>query len=245
MVHDNRRNFTQKPDWIEFDGKNFFFKIARKSSTSMWYFYVQMAGGEEEAKLYTVIIHVFKASAGVDGKNSQRFIGDVCPIDTEGLDTAAEAGYCCVLADGQMKKNFNEGLAGGEKKYSFSVNVKIQVEEVTLREATPQTESGMIQTGGSGGVEAISDQTDMDGLRILRRELSPLNLAQNSSQALPRPSSPIIPPERAAGPSGPRPSRPILNLNTSSDTTSDEELVQAVAGVPSVGTRVSRTRRHS
>ena len=65
------------------------------------------------------------------------------------LDTAAEAGYCCVLTDAQMKKLFTEGLAGGDKKYSFSVKVKIEVVELIRREVTTQTPIGMIEVGGS------------------------------------------------------------------------------------------------
>jgi len=250
IFDDNRGNLVLKPDGIEFDGKNFFFKVIRRSSVSMWYFYVQMAGGEEEAKLYTATIHVFKTSAGVDGKNSHRFIGEVCPIDKEGLDTAAEGGYCCVLTDAQMRRLCPEEPAEEDRKYTFSVKVKVDVEDLTPREVVPQTENldRMIQTGGSDrGVEASSDQAGRNGLRIVRRgrELSPLNLAQNSSQVLPRPSSPILA-GTVAGPSHPRPIQPVLFHNTSSDTTSDEELVLAVSGDLSY-TRVSRPRprRHS
>ena len=42
-----------------FNGKNFFLKMMRKGRKSMWFFYVQMAGSEEEAKLYTVTIQIF------------------------------------------------------------------------------------------------------------------------------------------------------------------------------------------
>ena len=36
-----------------------------------------MAGSEEEGQAYTATIFVFKTSAGIDSKNSHRFIGEV------------------------------------------------------------------------------------------------------------------------------------------------------------------------
>ena len=42
-------------------------------------------------------IYMFRTSLWLDGKNSNRFIGDICPIDLVSTARAAEAGYCCVL----------------------------------------------------------------------------------------------------------------------------------------------------
>eukprot|EP00092_Neocalanus_flemingeri_P030113 GFUD01032691.1.p1 GENE.GFUD01032691.1~~GFUD01032691.1.p1 ORF type:complete len:637 (+),score=160.30 GFUD01032691.1:48-1958(+) len=126
---DNRRNSTWRPDGITFDGKNFFLKITRKGKKAMWYFYVQMAGSEVEAKQYTATIYVFRTSVGVDGRNSHRFIRDICHIDLVSTDRAAESGYCCELTDAQMKRVL--GLRGTDKKFRFTVEVWIETREDT------------------------------------------------------------------------------------------------------------------
>ena len=126
---DKRKNSTWTPDGISFDGKNFFLKITRKNSK--WYFYVQMAGSEEEARKYTARIYVFKTGGlGVDSRNFYRFFGDICPIDLVCTERAAESGYCCVLTDAQMKRIFAEGHSRKTyKRFRFSVEVRIEIED--------------------------------------------------------------------------------------------------------------------
>eukprot|EP00090_Calanus_glacialis_P015484 TRINITY_DN24438_c0_g1_i1.p1 TRINITY_DN24438_c0_g1~~TRINITY_DN24438_c0_g1_i1.p1 ORF type:complete len:751 (+),score=260.97 TRINITY_DN24438_c0_g1_i1:58-2253(+) len=211
---DNRRNSTWRPDGITYDGKNFFLKITRKGKKAMWYFYVQMAGSEADAKQYTATIYVFRTSVGVDGKNSHRFIGDICPIDLVSTDRAAEAGYCCVLTDAQMKRVFTEGPAReADKKFGFSVEVRIESEETDISapvgldaEATNTNEVVVAPGPGSSNLIVVaasqeqepsrrmrvarvrsshSEQVDRDGFRIMRHQ---------------RPSSPLNLARRCAGP---------------------------------------------
>jgi len=200
---DNRRNSTWRPDGITHDGKNFFLKITRKGKKAMWYFYVQMAGSEADAEKYTATIYVFKTSMGVDGKNSHRFIGDICPIDLVSTDRAAEAGYCCVLTDAQMKRVFTEGSSrDSDKKYGFSVEVRIESDGDTSAEAAAVSESindshatpGSSSQGAEGGQDqepnrrirapkvssknvnsrtCDSEQIDRDGFRIMRHQRPP------------------------------------------------------------------------
>ena len=252
---DNRRNSTWRPDGITHDGKNFFLKITRKGKKAMWYFYLQMAGSEEEAKQYTATIYVFRTSVGVDGKNSHRFIGDICPIDLVSTDRAAESGYCCVLTDAQMKRVFTEGPAReADKKFGFSVEVRIEAEEDVSAGAGlaadasegVDTPSVHIQTGAASQEQeparrrvarvrsSHADQVDRDGFRIMRhqRALSPLNLARrNMNRPLTSPPPPGTSADTAGPSSGasymiPR-SRKLLKLShpDSSETSSDEDLV--------------------
>jgi len=212
---DNRRNSTWRPDGITFDGKNFFLKITRKGKKAMWYFYVQMAGSEEEARQYTATIYVFKTSMGVDGRNSHRFIGDICPIDLVSTDRAAEAGYCCVLTDAQMKRVFTEGPnREADKKFGFSVEVRIEAEEESSAELVVESsdanesvimepaaapsqsviaseEQEFTRRSRSGRVRTNDPRTgDIPGFRIMRhqRALSPLNLTRRIAVARPLPS---------------------------------------------------------
>eukprot|EP00092_Neocalanus_flemingeri_P017799 GFUD01019256.1.p1 GENE.GFUD01019256.1~~GFUD01019256.1.p1 ORF type:complete len:572 (-),score=137.83 GFUD01019256.1:36-1667(-) len=224
---DNRTSW--RPNGITFDGKNFFLKISRDCKNAMWYSYVQMAGSEVEAKQYTAIIYVFRTSVGVDGRNSHRFIGDICPIDLVSTDRAAESGYCCVLTDAQMKRVFTEGPSReADKKFGFSVEVRIETEEDTVTgqvvvpadaneslidtpaspyqtPAAPQEQEPARRIRSARVRSSHSEQVDRDGFRIMRhqRALSPLNLARRSTVSRPMASPP--PPGTStdtAGPSG-------------------------------------------
>jgi len=169
---DNRRNSTWRPDGITFDEKNFFLKITRKGKKAMWYFYVQMAGSEADAKQYTATIYVFKTSVGVDGKNSHRFIGDICPIDLVSTDRAAEAGYCCVLTDAQMKRVFTEGSSReADKKFGFSVEVRIESEEeisVAPVGAVAVNASDDVAVPGSSNQIAVAASQEQEPSRRMR-----------------------------------------------------------------------------
>lgn len=101
---DRGRNSLWQPDGLTFDGKNFFFKMTRKGRKGNWFFYVQMAGSEEDCSNYTASIQVFNLKAGIGGRNSHKFTGEVCPVDVTSTEKAAEEGFCQVLSDAQMKK---------------------------------------------------------------------------------------------------------------------------------------------
>jgi hypothetical protein len=135
---DRRRNSTWRPDGLTYDGNNFFLKITRKGKKGNWYFYVQMAGGEEEGAAYTATIFVHRTGAGLDSRNSHRFIGEVCPIDLSSVEAAAEAGCCQILTDAQMRKVFTEGERGNNKKFGFSVRVELS--QATPGEPEPAAE---------------------------------------------------------------------------------------------------------
>ena len=101
---DRGRNSLWQPDGLTFDGKNFFFKMTRKGRKGNWFFYVQMAGSEEDCSNYTASIQVFNLKAGIGGRNSHKFTGEVCSVDVTSTEKAAEEGFCQVLSDAQMKK---------------------------------------------------------------------------------------------------------------------------------------------
>ena len=126
---DRRSNSTWRPDGLTFNGENFFLKITRKGKKSSWFFFVQMAGGEEKCSLYTATIHVYNPKAGVNGRNSFRFIGEVCPINVSSTEKAAEDGFCQVVTDAQMRKLFTDGCHIAEDsqraRYEFGVKVDL------------------------------------------------------------------------------------------------------------------------
>jgi len=126
---DRRRNSTWRPDGLTFDGKNFFLKITRKGRQCSWFFYVQMAGSEQEASLYTATIQVYNPKVGVNGRNSYRFIGEVCSIDVSSTEKAAEDGFCQVVTDAQMRKLFTDGcrLAEDSEKTRYEFGVKVDL----------------------------------------------------------------------------------------------------------------------
>jgi len=157
---DERRNSNWTPDGITFDGHNFFLKITRKGRKSMWYFFVQMAGSEEECSRYKTIIHVYKSEFGINGKQSHRFIGDICPVDIASTDRAAEQGFCQCLTDSQMKRVFTEGaeVRDNERKFGFNVEVKIERED-----SGKDGESGGEEVHGLGVESSIHGQDNNDG----------------------------------------------------------------------------------
>ena len=149
---------------MTFDGKNFFLKITRKGRKGSWFFYVQMAGSEQESSLYTATIHVFNPKAGINGRNSHRFIGEVCPIDVSSTEKAAENGFCQVVTDAQMRKLFCGGshIRGGngdseKTRYEFSVKV-----DLSIAETLPEPASLLSSTEDTGRREeqAASDSDD-------------------------------------------------------------------------------------
>ena len=80
----------------------------RKARKSLWYFFIQMAGTEEECDQYVATLHVFKPANKVGGKFSNRFVTGVCPIDISSTERAAATGYCSLLPDGIMKQMLKE-----------------------------------------------------------------------------------------------------------------------------------------
>jgi len=161
---DRRRNSTWRPDGLIFDGKNFFLKITRKGRKGSWFFYVQMASSEQESSLYTTTIHVFNPKAGINGRNSYRFIGEVCPVDVSSTEKAAEDGFCQVVTDAQMRKLFTggspirDGNVDSEKtRYEFSVMVDLSKAE-TLSE--PASSLSSTEDPGKREEQAASDSDD-------------------------------------------------------------------------------------
>jgi len=236
---DNRRNSTWRPDGITFDEKNFFLKITRKGKKAMWYFYVQMAGSEAQAKHYTATIYVFKTSMGVDGKNSHRFIGDICPIDLVSTDRAAEAGYCCVLTDAQMKRVFTEGSSrDADKKFGFSVEVRIQAESGGgSSSSTPAMASNASKQedipGSSNQVTVEVGQNEEQSRRVRLVRVSVQNVGNRINQREQidrdgfrimrhqRPPSPLNLARRPAGPTV----EAVVTTQDSSDSSSEDDLV--------------------
>ena len=117
------QNFNWKLEGVKYDNKVFFLKVTRKARTGRWFFYVQIVGSEEEASGYTADITVFKPEFGPEGKYSQRYSGDISPIDMETVDGAEEAGYCLTLKDGAMGKFFQKNTTTGENEFSVYLNI--------------------------------------------------------------------------------------------------------------------------
>ena len=117
------QNFNWKLEAVKFDNKVFFLKVTRKARARRWFFYVQMVGCEEEALAYTAAVTVFRPDYGPEGKYSQRYSGDVCPIDMSAVDRAEEAGYCLVLNDAAMGKVFLKNSNSGENEFSVFLNI--------------------------------------------------------------------------------------------------------------------------
>jgi len=116
------QNFNWKLEGVKFDEKVFFLKVTRKARTGRWFFYVQIVGSDTEAADYTADITVFRPDIGPAGKYSQRYSGDVCPIDVDTVDGAEEGGYCLTLKDGAMAKFF---LRNEKQENEFSVHLNI------------------------------------------------------------------------------------------------------------------------
>merc|ERR1712013_965150 len=80
-------------------------KMTRKGRKGNWFFYVQMAASEEDCSNYTASIQVFNLKAGIGGRNSHKFTGEVCSVDVTSTEKAAEEGFCQVLSDAPLKKD--------------------------------------------------------------------------------------------------------------------------------------------
>jgi len=175
---DRRRNSTWRPDGLTFDGKNFFLKITRKGKKCSWFFYVQMAGSEQEASLYTATIQVFNPKVGANGRNSFRFIGEVCAIDVTSTEKAAEEGFCQVVTDAQMRKLFTDGcrLAEGSERTRFEFGVKVDLshhaetlsEPGSSKEDTGRREEQAALDSDNGNESAFAEQWH-NPQRVLRR----------------------------------------------------------------------------
>jgi len=158
----HRRNDSSwRPEGICFNGCNFFVKIVRHGKKGKWFFYVQMAGSEKDAGQYTATISVYNPTAGIDGRNSHRFIGEVCPIDVVNIEAAAEAGYCKILPDEQMKKVFSIEGNTQDRKYGFGVRVELSKEEPLSESAEPRSVESEVNIV-SDEVEAAVGKEAMD-----------------------------------------------------------------------------------
>lgn len=117
------QNFNWKLEAVRFDEKIFFLKVTRKARSGRWFFSVQMVGGQEETDMYGVTIIVLKPEEGPEGKYSQRYSGDICPIDVTTVGDAEDRGLCLTLKDGGMAKFFVKNIVSGENEFSVSVNI--------------------------------------------------------------------------------------------------------------------------
>jgi len=117
------QNFNWKLEGMKFEDRIFFLKVTRKARAGRWFFFVQMVGSLEDTVGYGVTIIVFRPEDGPEGKYSQRYSGDICPIDTSTVDEAEDRGLCLTLKDGGMAKFFVKNTNSGENEFSVLVNI--------------------------------------------------------------------------------------------------------------------------
>jgi len=117
------QNFNWKLEGMKFEERVFFLKVTRKARAGRWFFFVQMIGSLEDTEEYGVTIVVFRPEDGPEGKYSQRYSGDICPIDTSTVDEAEDRGLCLTLKDGGMAKFFVKNSNSGENEFSVLVNI--------------------------------------------------------------------------------------------------------------------------
>jgi len=124
IEREHKGNKAWKIKAMRYDERIFLFKMAKVVDVEgkyKWWFAVQMVGGEEDASRYGVTILVYRTKEGSEGKYSQRYKGDVCPIDIKTMDEANEKGLCLILTDFAMEKL----LKVGDNEIEFSVSVDI------------------------------------------------------------------------------------------------------------------------
>jgi len=117
------QNFNWKLEGMKFEDRIFFLKVTRKARAGRWFFFVQMIGSLDDTVGYGVTIIVFRPEDGPEGKYSQRYSGDICPIDCSTVDEAEDRGLCLTLKDGGMAKFFVKNTNSGENEFSVSVNI--------------------------------------------------------------------------------------------------------------------------
>jgi len=108
---------------LKFEDRLFFLKVTRKQRTGEWFFFVQMMGSFEDTSVYGVTIEVFRLEDGPNGKYSQRYSGDICPIDISKVDYAYDRGLCLMLQDGGMAKLLVKDTNSGNNKCSVLVDI--------------------------------------------------------------------------------------------------------------------------
>jgi len=116
------KNFMWKIKGTIFEEETFLLKVMR-AGQGQWSLLVQMVGSASEAAGFGVSIIVFKSEYGPEGKYSQRYIGDLCPIDVVTVEEAEELGTCLILKDVGMSKLFVQNAVTGLKEFSVSVNI--------------------------------------------------------------------------------------------------------------------------
>jgi len=117
------QNFMWRLEGLKFEENIFFLKVTRKARKGRWFFFVQMVGNAEETSKFAVTIAVFRPEDSGEGKYSQRYSGDICPIDVCSVDDAEDLGYCLTIKDGGMAKLFVKNDTSGENEFSVSVNI--------------------------------------------------------------------------------------------------------------------------
>jgi len=115
---------TWKHSAITLDERMFVVKVAKcnvDGNGRRWVFMVQMVDGEEKVARYGVTIIVHSPEEDPEGKYSQRYRGDICPIDVNTVQAADEKGMCLTLTDGQIKRFLTNAEHSEEKSFSVSV----------------------------------------------------------------------------------------------------------------------------
>jgi len=130
MTNKTRNEDESYVECIRYDGRIFVMKVARRQldgGEHRWVFMVQIVGGEEEALKYEATIIVYRTGNDSEGKYSQRYYGDICPIDVTTVQAADEKGMCLALTDGAMSKfivdNGSSMDSLSEKQFSVSLNI--------------------------------------------------------------------------------------------------------------------------
>lgn len=117
------QNFNWKLEGMKFEDRIFFLKVTRKARAGRWFFFVQMVGSLEDTVGYGVTIIVFRPEDGPEGKYSQRYSGDICPIDTTTVEEAAEGGMCLILKDGEIAKLLAKNTESGINEFIVVVDI--------------------------------------------------------------------------------------------------------------------------
>jgi len=108
---------------MRFGERIFLLKISRHNvgGNVRWLFAVQIVGGEENAAGFGVTVTVHRREEGPGGKYSQKYSGDVYPIDVTEMTEAEEKGQCLTLTDWAMQKLMKHSDNG--RRFSVSVDL--------------------------------------------------------------------------------------------------------------------------
>merc|ERR1712059_156905 len=116
---DKGQDMTWKLKAMRFGERIFLLKVSRLSvgGNTRWLFAVQIVGREEIASGFGVTITVHRKEKGPDGKYSQKYYGDVYPVDVTEMTEAERKGQCLSLTDWAMERIVKHVDSG--KNFSF------------------------------------------------------------------------------------------------------------------------------